>query len=172
MKPEAEQADSSQGGSSSGPPPIPYAEPWEYELHFPRDPRAPGVARTTLRAVLGAHGLAELADRAEPLASELATNSVRHTKGPASVRLRWTWPVLRVSVSDTSPVFPMPSGPPPPGDAGSGRGMAILELIADQWGGCCLDERLFGVGGKTVWFELRAYEGPGTPPVASAALAA
>jgi anti-sigma regulatory factor (Ser/Thr protein kinase) len=51
-------------------------------------PPGPGVARVTLRAVLDAHGLAPLVDRAELLASELATNSVRHTKGPASVLLQ------------------------------------------------------------------------------------
>ncbi|WP_063753409.1 ATP-binding protein [Streptomyces sp. NRRL S-87] len=146
--------------------PIPYAEPWEYELHFPRDPRAPWVARTALLAVLAAHGLDELADRAELLASELATNSVRHTAGPASMRLRWAHPVLRVSVSDTSPVFPMPAAEPPGGEAEHGRGTVLLDLVADHWGGCALDERLFGVGGKTVWFELRAGGGPEWPPPA------
>ncbi len=69
------------------PAPIPFTEPWQYELSFPCDPRSPRIARTTLRAVLAAHGLDELTYRAELLASELATNSVRHTKGPAAVRL-------------------------------------------------------------------------------------
>lgn len=168
MEPERE-ADRADGLTL---PPIPFAQPWEYELHFPRDPRAPAIARTTLRAVLGAHGLDELSDRAELLTSELATNSVRHTKGPASVRVRWAHPVLRVSVSDSSPVFPMPLPGVPAWDGESGRGLAILELVADHWGGCCLDERLFGTGGKTIWFELRTKgDGLGTPP-ATAALAA
>ncbi|MFK4147185.1 hypothetical protein [Streptomyces sp. NPDC004065] len=57
------------------PPLIPFTEPWEYELHFPRDPRGPAVARTTLKAVLGAHGLGEFTDRAELLTSELTTNA-------------------------------------------------------------------------------------------------
>ncbi|MGA4839461.1 ATP-binding protein [Streptomyces sp. G45] len=70
------------------PPPLPFTSPWHYELHFPRDPRGPGIARLTLRAVLAAHGLVDLTDRAELLASELTTNSVRHTQGPASVRLQ------------------------------------------------------------------------------------
>ncbi|MFI7875340.1 ATP-binding protein [Streptomyces salinarius] len=72
-----------------GPAPIPFNEPWEYELRFPR---GPAVARTTLKAVLGAHGLGEFTDRAELLASELATNAVRYSVGPATVRLRWTNP--------------------------------------------------------------------------------
>ncbi|WP_063786564.1 ATP-binding protein [Streptomyces sp. IGB124] len=163
------ETDSTRAGAAA-PPPIAFAEPWEYELHFPRDPRAPGIARTTLRAVLGAHGLDELTDRAELLASELATNSVRHTKGPASVRLRWMCPVLRVSVSDSSPVFPVEVPAAIAWDAEGGRGLAILELVADQWGGCCLDEKLFGTGGKTIWFELRTGRGgPDAPPPPPAA---
>ncbi|MFI5621171.1 DUF1330 domain-containing protein [Streptomyces sp. NPDC051567] len=120
MEPEA--AAEGNRGDGPVPPPIPFAEDWEYELHFPRDPRAPAIARTTLRAVLRAHGLDELTDRAELLASELATNSVRYTKGPASVRLRWAHPVLRVGVSDPGPVFPLALPGPPAWDGERGRG--------------------------------------------------
>lgn len=28
-------------------------------------------------------------------------------------------------------------------------------MPADDWGGCSLGESVFGVGGKSVWFELR-----------------
>ncbi len=35
-------------------------ETWEYRLHIPRDPRAPGIARDTLRSVLTRHGLPQL----------------------------------------------------------------------------------------------------------------
>lgn len=173
----AEPANEQEGRAPLSPPPIPFVAPWEYELHFPRDPRAPAIARLTLRAVLHAHGLDGLVDRAELLTSELATNSVRHTRGPASVRLRWTHPVLRVSVSDnTSPVFPMSFAVPLDRDAEHGRGLGIIALVADHWGGCCLDESLFGESGKTIWFELRADDEPDgpepPPPSAVAALAA
>ncbi|MGY1456094.1 ATP-binding protein [Streptomyces sp. SS8] len=80
------------------PSPMPFDHPWEYELRFPRDPRGPGIARTTLRAVLAAHGLHDLTYRAELLASELATNSVRYAEHSPAVRLQWSYPVLRVSV--------------------------------------------------------------------------
>ncbi|MEU3946668.1 ATP-binding protein [Streptomyces sp. NPDC029526] len=143
------------------PPLIPFTETWEYELRFPRDPRGPAVARTTLKAVLGAHGLGEFTDRAELLTSELATNAVRYAPGPAIVLLRWTNPVLRVSVMDTCPVFPLPSAPDMP-EAERGRGLLILDLLADDWGGCALGESLYGVGGKTVWFDLVL--GGGDPP--------
>ncbi|MEU4659279.1 ATP-binding protein [Streptomyces sp. NPDC023723] len=133
--------------------PIPFTEPWEYELHFPRDPRGPAVARTTLKAVLGAHGLGEFTDRAALLTSELTTNAVRHSLGPATVRLRWANPVLRVSVTDTCPLVPVLFGPVG-ADAEGGRGLFILDLLADDWGGCRLGEEVFGLGGKSVWFEL------------------
>ncbi|MFB8114511.1 ATP-binding protein [Streptomyces sp. NPDC055962] len=136
------------------PAPIPFADPWSYELAFPRDPRGPRVARATLRAILGAHELAELSYRAEVLASELTTNSVRHTQGPAGVRLQWRHPVLRVSVWDLSPDLPRPYTSPAGPDAEAGRGLAILELVADRWGGCAIGEGELGSGGKTIWFEL------------------
>lgn len=69
------------------PPPLLFTESWRYELRFPRDPRGPGIVRATLRAVLTAHGLRELVERASLLTSELTTNSVRYSGNCASVRL-------------------------------------------------------------------------------------
>ncbi|MFJ2265017.1 ATP-binding protein [Streptomyces sp. NPDC087849] len=93
-------------------------------------------------------------EHAELLTSELTTNSVRHTKGPAAVRLQWWHPVLRISVWDMSPDLPKPYVPPADPHAEAGRGMAILELVADRWGRCAIGEGALGPGGKTVWFEL------------------
>ncbi|WP_349239299.1 ATP-binding protein [Streptomyces sp. CC224B] len=152
------------------PPALPFTAPWHYDLHFPRDPRGPGIARLTLRAVLDAHGLADLGDRAELLASELATNSVRHTQGPASVRLQWLHPVLRVSVWDMDPEVPaLPGRSTPAGPhADGGRGLLILDLVADRWGGCAVGDRPQGPGGKTLWFELTLpAQPPGEGPAAS-----
>ncbi|MGW1199906.1 ATP-binding protein [Streptomyces sp. NPDC002536] len=144
------------------PAPIPFTEPWEYELAFPRDPRGPGIARITLRAVLAAHGLHELADRAELLTSELATNSVRYSRGPAAVRLTWAHPVLRVSVTDTGAHLPVPVSPSPDTGSGSGRGLLILDLVAHRWGGFPLGRSPLGTLGKIIWFELVL--DPGSPP--------
>jgi anti-sigma regulatory factor (Ser/Thr protein kinase) len=154
------------------PPPLPFVAPWHYELHFPRDPRGPGVARVALRAVLRAHGLGELVDRAELLTSELATNAVRHTGGPASVRLQWLHPVLRVSVYDTCPDLPPAPGNGPASAAtlaDGGRGLLILDMLADRWGGCAIGAGPWGEeGGKAVWFELGVRE-PEPEPSALAA---
>jgi anti-sigma regulatory factor (Ser/Thr protein kinase) len=147
------------------PTPIPFHQPWQYELTFPCDPRSPRVARTTLRAILQLHGLDELTYRAELLASELTTNSVQHTKGPAGVRLHWLHPVLRVSVWDLSPDLPDPLRRAPSLHDEAGRGLAILQLVADRWGGCAIGDGPHGHGGKTIWFELAL---PGGPPALAA----
>ncbi|MEU4348565.1 ATP-binding protein [Streptomyces sp. NPDC023838] len=150
-------------GQDDHPAPLPFTSPWQYELRIPCDPRGPRIARVTLCAVLQAHGLAQLADGAELLASELATNSVRHTKGPAAMRLQWLHPVLRLSVWDLGPDLPdmkrldakRPGGEPEPdGDSDGGRGLVLLDLVADRWGGCAIVDGPARPGGKTMWFEL------------------
>ncbi|MFP3987747.1 ATP-binding protein, partial [Streptomyces sp. E11-3] len=149
--------------------PLPFTAPWHYELRFPRDPRAPRIVRITLRSVLTAHGLDELTDRAELLACELATNSVRHTNSPAAVWLHWRHPVLRVVVHDMSPDLPEP-GPVPPGDAEGGRGLVILDAVADRWGGCSVTATRNPYAlGKTIWFELSVDRGETPPPALAAA---
>ncbi|GAA3370562.1 ATP-binding protein [Streptomyces sannanensis] len=137
--------------------------PWSYSLQLPHDPRAPRVARMTLRAVLGGHDMGELLDTAELLVCELVTNAYRHSDGPAALRLRSMeggW--LRVGVWDTNPVIPAPFDKPPgaavPGvgtvDSDGGRGLLLVQLCADNWGGHLLGDDLFGRGGKLLWFEL------------------
>ncbi|WP_243740546.1 ATP-binding protein [Streptomyces sp. 8K308] len=137
------------------PQPIPLTESWFYELQFPRDPRGPRIARLTLRTVLTHHGLDELTDRAEVLTSELATNAVCHTTGPASVSLTWAHPTLRVSVWDACPTLPaMLPDAALPLDAVGGRGLFLLDRLADRWGGCAIGDGPWGPGGKTLWFKL------------------
>ncbi|ATL30028.1 ATP-binding protein [Streptomyces formicae] len=140
---------------------------WSYALHLPHDPRAPRIARMTPRAVLPACGLAELADLAELLTSELVTNAYRHSEGPAALRLRGTDDPcgLRVSVWDTNPHIPSPFDKPPgrrgplrpvPHESDSGRGLGLVAQWARAWGGHPLGDDLFGRGGKLLWFELGA----------------
>ncbi|MGW2117230.1 ATP-binding protein [Streptomyces zhihengii] len=126
---------------------------WAYALRLPQDPRAPGVARQALRAVLGAHRLGPLVDTAELLASELVTNALRHTDGPYGLRL--TGPErgrLRLGVWDSSPEVPPPFAGLPrraaPDDEG-GRGLRIVAVCADAWGATALPQ-----GGKLLWVEL------------------
>lgn len=141
--------------------------PWSYVLQLPHDPRAPRVARMTLRAVLHGHGLDELIETAELLACELVTNAYRHSDGHATLRLRHAeGERLRIGVRDTNPVIPAPFDRPPGGlapvhapdpDAGTadgGRGLLLVRSCADNWGGYRLGGDLFGRSGKLLWFEL------------------
>ncbi|HBF83645.1 MAG TPA: hypothetical protein DD420_28085 [Streptomyces sp.] len=131
--------------------------PWAYTLQLPRDPRAPGVARSTLRAVLRAHGLAALTDTAELLASELVTNAYLHSKGAYSLRLRGAGRQrVRLSVRDTDPHIPAPfswSVEPPSDMAERGRGLHLVSLWAESWGAYPMDGALPGQGGKLLWVE-------------------
>ena len=63
-------------------------ETWDYTLYIPNDLRAVTVCRRTLRLILTLHGLTGLVDTAELVATELVSNAVRHTKGPAALRVR------------------------------------------------------------------------------------
>lgn len=134
--------------------------PWTYTLELPRDPRAPGIARVTLRAVLDGHGMQELSDTAELLASELVTNAYEHTDGPSSLRLRGLegrW--VRVSVWDSSPVLPGFFGEEETA-LEAGRGLMLVRRCAATWGSRRFDPGRFGGGGgKTLWFELSARQG-------------
>ena len=128
-------------------------ESWEYSLYIPNDPRAVTVCRRTLRLILTMHGLIRVVDTAELLASELVSNAVCHTKGPAALRVRWSAGVLRIGAWDADP-----EPPEPPRDlaqltdAEEGRGLALVRACADLWGW----QPLAGNGnrGKYVWFEL------------------
>ncbi|GGL13886.1 ATP-binding protein [Streptomyces flaveus] len=135
--------------------PKPTDEPWEYTLHIPHDVRAVTVCRRTLRLILTIHGLIRLTEVAELLVTELVSNAVRHTKGPASLRLHWRDGVLRIEAWDADP-----EPPPPPRelayavDAEAGRGLELVRACADDWGWHPLKRG--GDKGKYVWCDLRA----------------
>lgn len=103
---------------------MPETEPWEYTLYIPNNLRAVTVARRTLRLILTMHGLIRLVDTAELLAAELVSNAVRHTKGPAALRVRWAAGVLRIGAWDADPGPPEPPGEfGPHGGGGEGAGV-------------------------------------------------
>jgi hypothetical protein len=128
-------------------------EPWEYTLYIPHTPRAVTVSRRTLRLILTAHGLLDLAEAAELLATELISNAVRHTKGPAALRLRWSGSVLRIGAWDADP-----TPPAPPlnlaAQAEGGRGLELVRACSDGWGWHPLSTN--GDTGKYVWCDLGA----------------
>ncbi|MDQ0991959.1 ATP-binding protein [Streptomyces sp. V3I7] len=127
--------------------------PWEYSLYIPNDPRAVTITRRTLRLILTMHGLIALVDTAELLTSELIGNAVRHTKGPAALRVRYRPGVLRIGTWDTDPEPPEPPSPLEHlTDLEEGRGLALVRACSDLWGWQPLSR--FGNRGKYVWCEL------------------
>ncbi|MEV0219998.1 SpoIIE family protein phosphatase [Streptomyces sp. NPDC050704] len=88
----------------------------------------------------------DVTDDARLLASELLTNAVFHAGGPIGLRLRHTAHELTVEVTDRSPHLPHQRS----ADAAdeSGRGLAIVDALADSWGTHATED------GKTTWFTL------------------
>ncbi|MEW2569298.1 ATP-binding protein [Streptomyces sp. NPDC047070] len=131
--------------------------PWAYTLQLPHDPRAPGIARATLRTVLAAHDLAGLTPTAELLASELLTNAHLHTTGPYALRVRSAEPNrLRIAVWDSDREIPSAfttggaPARPRPETAETGRGLHLVQACADSWGAHVLESAR---GGKLLWAE-------------------
>lgn len=121
---------------------------------FPGDPGQVAHARRFVRRALAAHGPAE---DAVLLASELVTNAIQHTasgQGGTFEIVIWPGPdAVRVAVFDAgSPSVPtlVPAGRL---DA-TGRGLALVEALARQWG------HQGNQRGRAVWFDI--------PPPASA----
>ncbi|MFJ2201851.1 ATP-binding protein [Streptomyces violaceusniger] len=83
--------------------------------------------------------------------SELATNAVRHGRVPGryfEVRIAYdAEKMVGVEVSDPREECPALADPTP--DDESGRGLAIVDTLADAWG---VRERIVG---KTVWARIR-----------------
>lgn len=112
--------------------------------------------RKVLREALRRWGVPGLADTAELLTSELVTNALRHTDGGAvltatlssagAARSGRGSRRLRVEVCDFLPHHPRLRAP---GDqVTSGRGLLLVQALADAWG-------VHPEGtGKVVWFEL------------------
>lgn len=85
-------------------------------------------------------------DTAALLVSELVTNAVVHGSGEVEVRAVVAGTRLRVEVCDGS--LQLPRAGHPGADSESGRGVMLVETLADAWGAEIVP------GGKRVWFEL------------------
>lgn len=94
------------------------------------------------------HG-AHVHQAAALLISELVANAVRHGLPPITIGLRCVGTdTLEVRVHDDSPALPVLRRFED-ADAEGGRGMALVDLLSDDWG---VEE--VPDDGKTVWFHL------------------
>ena len=129
----------------------------EAALPLPGDVRAVAQARAFLRTALSAWGAEVLLDEAELVLSELVTNALVHTDAPGGVLLRYDRGARRltVNVHDRSTRHPLERHAGP--DALGGRGLGIVQAVADEWGVSVAGD------GKTVWAELAVEPGADDP---------
>lgn len=129
-------------------------------------PTVPSLARGFVGVTLNGWGLDALADVTELLVSEMSTNVVRASMTPdgnlryaddGKVPLLWIRLLsdrvrLMIEVWDTLPASlgaPVARHPDP--DEESGRGLEIIENLAEDWGW----ETVPGWAGKRVWAILK-----------------
>jgi serine/threonine-protein kinase RsbW len=87
----------------------------------------------------------EVADAIALIASELATNCVRHAASAFEIRIERLPESIRIEVEDDGDGEPVVRSPE--FTATSGRGMQIVQALADEWGVIPKS----GAPGKTVW---------------------
>jgi anti-sigma regulatory factor (Ser/Thr protein kinase) len=160
----AEQADEEVGPSAA--------------VLLPYTPSSVAEARHRLVSDLAAAGIYEpVAGDAALVVTELLSNAIRHAAPLPGAQVRVTWTLdhdaVRVAVSDAGD-GPLPHVTEPAPGAPGGRGLGIVETLADRWG------VLRDNGETTVWAQLAAppvsplpvAERPPPAPVAAAEVAA
>ncbi|MGW4443849.1 ATP-binding protein [Streptomyces sp. NPDC004682] len=124
------------------------------ELRLNRSARSTRRARVFVLESLPAGRLEERADDISVCVSELVTNAVRHGS-PAGhlvlVRVIVHETLLRVEVHDASGTKPRMETPAD--DDVCGRGLVMVDALADDWGTTSRD----GIG-KIVWIEFKISE--------------
>jgi anti-sigma regulatory factor (Ser/Thr protein kinase) len=116
--------------------------------------RAPRLARAFAADTLESWAVpAEEVEAVQLVVSELVTNAVLHAPESTSITLELvlTREAVRVMVSDGSSHEPRPPWRQASWSAQGGRGVTLVDTIADRWGTEPRSPR-----GKTVWCELRA----------------
>jgi serine phosphatase RsbU (regulator of sigma subunit)/anti-sigma regulatory factor (Ser/Thr protein kinase) len=114
---------------------------------LPVDASAPRLARRFVSEVLAALGRDDLADDGALLASEIVTNAVLHGEPPLRVSVEPATDRIRLTVTDAGTGRPEPAAPGDP--AAHGKGLQLVERVAERWGVEGLP-----AGGKSVWFDL------------------
>jgi anti-sigma regulatory factor (Ser/Thr protein kinase) len=100
-----------------------------------REPNQVRHARKQAREALSRWGLAEHADLAELIVSELATNAIRHGDGVVHVCVSYARCDLRVDVHDDA-ADRWPVRQQAAAEDESGRGLALLDALIGLHGGC------------------------------------
>ena len=113
------------------------------------DAAAVSRARADLKETLTTWGFDGSADTCVLLAGELLANAARHAGTDIELRVGLLAGTLRVEVRDQAPGTPLRRAPQLEDE--NGRGLVLLETLAERWGVNRLPD-----GGKSVWFEVPA----------------
>jgi hypothetical protein len=119
-------------------------------LRLPPEPTSAAVARRAATEACERWDLAQLADRARLVVSELVVNAAEHAGTRIDVTLAKVAASLHVGVRDLSQARPRVLPFEPGGEVNSrGQGLRLVEAAAYRWG--IAPSRI----GKTVWAVLR-----------------
>lgn len=121
--------------------------PLEAKITLLPEPRSVPVVRQFVRGVLQAVQAKECLERVEVVVSELVANALRHAGTQIEVDVLDKGEEIWVRVSDQGAGTPRRLQPGPT-DL-SGRGLMLVEKIAQRWG--VQEEKQ----GKTVWAKVR-----------------
>ena len=129
-------------------------------MRVPHATTSAALVRHELSADLALRGIdPDSIDEVVLVASELVGNAVRHTHGANGNGLAVDWTLdeagVTVQVADPSPAAPAPRDPAD--TEASGRGLHIVQALADDWGVRPTD------GGKRVWAHIPIRTGRGEP---------
>ncbi|MEV7868518.1 ATP-binding protein [Streptomyces sp. NPDC088124] len=122
-------------------------KPWE--VPFLAEPREVAGLRRVLQMHLDFWGLPEVIAPAQICVSEMVTNVIRHVGDgtPTTLAVSIQGTHVRLELRDPD-IRALPTLLAPPPDAESGRGMLLVDELADRWGVTLRPEA------KVVWCEL------------------
>ncbi|MFJ8595674.1 ATP-binding protein [Streptomyces sp. NPDC093598] len=122
-------------------------KPWD--IAFTAEPAEVAALRRIMRLHLGLWGLQHLVDEAQLCVSELVSNVITHVGPgtPATLAVSMEGAHLRIEVHDPD-TRALPTLREASADSEEGRGMALVDAIADRWG------VLLRPDGKVTWCEL------------------
>ncbi|MEV6502505.1 ATP-binding protein [Streptomyces prunicolor] len=122
-------------------------KPWD--LAFTADPEEVAALRRIMRLHLGLWGLHDVTDGAQLCVSELVSNVITHVGAgtPATLAVSMNGTHLRIEVHDPD-ARALPTLLDADSGSENGRGMALVDAIADRWG------VLLGPDRKVTWCEL------------------
>ncbi len=118
----------------------------EYSEVFLPVPEAVSALRRLVTSALHMWGHDELVGDARLVASELGTNALVHGESPFRAQVVWSDHRVRISIEDADDGVPERRAATP--ESLGGRGVAIVDQVADRWG---FDEL---PDGKVTWVEL------------------